>query len=137
MVRFKQHKEGHVKKGFTLIEILVVLVVIGILVAAILPNALKAIEQANERSTASNLRNIDAAIQECYNAQPVNTTDPWAACGEKGDPSILAPTYMEAIPSNDPWGTAYTIIADPNGAPGYTSSKTAIFPHWPDITSHN
>ena len=35
------------KRGFTLTEILIVLVVAGILLALILPNTLKAIERAN------------------------------------------------------------------------------------------
>jgi type II secretory pathway pseudopilin PulG len=46
--------------------LLVVIVVIGILVALILPNTLRAIKQANTRECASNIRSIDSAIQMYY-----------------------------------------------------------------------
>ena len=54
------------KQGFTLVEILVVMVVIGILIALIIPNALKAIEIANTKTCANNIRTIDSAIQLYY-----------------------------------------------------------------------
>ncbi|MDD3375698.1 MAG: prepilin-type N-terminal cleavage/methylation domain-containing protein [Candidatus Omnitrophica bacterium] len=51
------------RHGFTLVEILVVLVVIGILISLVIPNALRAIDIANTRSCANNIRTLDSAIQ--------------------------------------------------------------------------
>lgn len=81
------------KKGFTLVEMLIVLVVIGIILAVVLPNALRAIEQANVRDTAATLRSIDTAVNLCY-----SQTRTWASCDSLAELRGATPPYLELAP---------------------------------------
>lgn len=100
-------------KGFTLVELLVVLVIIGILVALILPNALRAISQANVKECASNVRAINTAIQMFYTAnRPL-----WPVTG--AIPANLLPFFQGGVAPVCPFGgVAYVLrldASDPNG----------------------
>jgi type IV pilus assembly protein PilA len=120
------------KKGFTLVEVLIVLVVIGIILAVILPNTLRAIEQANVRDTAATLRSIDSAVSVCY----AQTRD-WNACDSIADLMAGVPPYLDADPGNSPFGILYN-IGEINGAGnGWLAVKTDHFPNWPALDPHN
>lgn len=64
------------KKGFTLTEILIVLVIAGILLALILPNSLRAIQRGNVVADDSNVQSCRTAIMLCYSE---NNRD-WSQC---------------------------------------------------------
>ncbi len=98
-------------KGFTLVELLVVLVIIGILVALILPNALKAIKEANKRECSSNIRAINTAIQMYYTATRTwPTLAQLAPVGAGNDPYLENDTLPVC-----PFGAAYVLVAGPGG----------------------
>ena len=110
-------------KGFTLVELLVVLVIIGILVALILPNALRAIRQANIKECASNIRAIDTAIQMFYTD---NRAWPTVI-----DVANLGPYLTDAaLPVCHVTAAAYGFDAT-----GQRVDKTGHFTTWP--TDHN
>jgi prepilin-type N-terminal cleavage/methylation domain-containing protein len=69
-------------KGFTLVELMVVLLIIGILVAIAIPIYNKTQENAQERACQANLRTIDGAVAQYCAA---TGTDPETI----GDPSSI------------------------------------------------
>jgi len=83
------------EKGFTIIELIVVVVIIGILVAFGIPRALNLTGRARENTLRGNLRMLRGAIERYY-----TTTEAFPA----DLPALVTDGYMKEIP-NDPYTT--------------------------------
>lgn len=97
------------KKGFTLVELMVVVVIIGILVAIAVPVYNSVTNNANKRAVEANLRTIDGAIMQ----HTTNSTDAPTSAN-------LVPGYLQTWPSG------------PNGVASY--GVTAAAPYQATVT---
>jgi len=114
MTRPLHHLRRRVQAGFTLIELMVVLVIIGVLAALIVPNVLDRADDARATAARTDVNNLVQALK-LYRLD--NQRYPSA---EQGLRALIArPTtapvppnwkpYLEKLP-NDPWGRPYQYL---------------------------
>jgi prepilin-type N-terminal cleavage/methylation domain-containing protein len=94
----KNKKEN---KGFTLVEIMIVVLIIGILMAIAVPNFVQARNTSRRNSCIANLKQIDSGKEQYAMENQLDT-------GATVTSANLAPTYLKTFPTC-PGGGTYTI----------------------------
>ena len=96
------------RQGFTLIEILVVVVIIAVLAAVVVPNVIGRIKDAKQSAAIANIKSFDDAIDQFKldTGSPPPSLD--ALTTNPGTPKWNGPYFKGAstIPQ-DPWGHPY------------------------------
>ncbi len=124
-MRNDQTRSGatHSDRGFSLIELLIVVAIILIIAAIAIPNLLRARIAANESSAAASIRNINTAEFAYNTAYP--TVGYSAALLNLGGAAPCSPTSVSACLLDDLLATA---APGGNGKSGYVFKATGINP---------
>jgi prepilin-type N-terminal cleavage/methylation domain-containing protein len=95
------------RRGFTLIEIMIVVLIIAVLLAIAIPNFMKARDTSRAKACVANMRQIDTAkMQWAMDEKKVGTDTP-AMVGALDDHLSLVPTYIKAEPKCPSGNAAY------------------------------
>ena len=111
------------KSGFTLLEIIIVIIIIGILASLAMPKFFKTVEYSRSAEALTSLGAVRRAMDICY--QPTASYVPCAGFAQLSIPDPGASTgahwaYTWAVPTT----TAYTITATRNTVEGGVGTDT-------------
>jgi general secretion pathway protein G len=118
------------QSGFTLIEIMVVVVILGILAAIVAPNVISRIDDASINRAKQDIRGIESALKLYYmdnSRYPTTDQGLEALITRPNDPTLRnwRGPYLDKLP-RDPWNNTYLYLY-----PG-RNSEFDVFTHGAD-----
>ena len=117
--------------GFTLVELLLVLVILAVLAAVVVPKFTKRSEQARVAAATTDIANLGVALDSFevdIGRYPTNDEGLKALMEQPGNAKDWKGPYLKRSLGNDPWGHAYIYKA-----PGsHNATSYDLFSYGPD-----
>jgi len=98
------------KRGFSLIEVLVAIVIVGILAVLFIPQLTGAMQKSKQKGTMRDINSIAVALTDFvsdHGTAPTGVSGPLASGGPLY--TALSGFYLKVLPQNDQWGTPFDI----------------------------
>ena len=112
------------RRGFTLIEMLITVAILGILATLLIPNAITAIQKARQKETMKQIVSLATAVTDYVtdNGAAPTQNGSYDATDEFYD--ALSPFYIKVLPINDQWGNNFMVYcgADCDGNYGISGA---------------
>ena len=127
MLRKLREHTNQEQGGFSLIELLVVILIIGVLAAIALPAFLNQRDKGYDADAKSNARNLVSSIEACY-----STTQNYGSCeneatseiADSGIPMGTADGQAEVVDANTN-GNSFEIVGHSRSGNDFTITKTS------------
>ena len=109
----KDRQQNFSYRGFTLIELMIVIVILGLLSTTLIPRILNRPQQARRMKAQVDIRNIESALalfKTDTGRFPTTSEGLEALVSDPGIKGYNSDAYLDKVPS-DPWGNKYIYLS--------------------------
>jgi len=105
-----RHRTGSLQHGFTLVELLLVLVILGLIAGLVLPGIIGKAEGAKVKAAASQVSRLTMAVESYYLDTGVTPESLQQLVEDPGSSGGWNGPYVKSASLKDPWGRDYEYV---------------------------